>query len=196
MKRKYNDIDLMTFHDGEEFQDGGIHAELLNDEGSAEKLQAMQEIGDFLRTYGELSADDVESKFSNMWESIDAQISAPTHLREVEAFQDSTENVDKGLWHSIKEFFSIHRGHFATGAMVGAAAVILTLSFSGSENKEASPINGQAQRPIAVPIMPASIRHVDVPSGTPNIIKLPGETGEDSTTLIWVEHDPEQVDEI
>ncbi len=117
------------------------------------KIDGLAELGDAVRTYLELAADDVQPRLDAMWSAIEVSIDADSVKESSSLGQahgasaqmaaraqgaagpaDAGARPDlnradahPGLWQTLKSWFAEHRGHFVSGGLAAAAAAALVL---------------------------------------------------------------------
>jgi hypothetical protein len=177
------DIDLMALADGE--ADERELEDLLRDPMSRQKVEAVGEIGELVRSHLELSADAVpQKKLDALWREIDKGIDRE---RETAAKPERAETATAsgGGWlRRVGRWFDQHRGHVISGAVSAGAVAALALILRGPGTD--GQISGKPTGPVEnMPVvMPAEIESLDTPGGTGTVFNLEDEDG--STTVIWV----------
>jgi hypothetical protein len=170
------------------------------------KLEALQQVGEAVRTHLELAADDVEARLDHMWSSIERSIRANGETPAAEAQQAAAERTaparaaDPGFWAKLSGWFDGYRGHLLTAAAAAGATALIVLAARPS-GPAVSPteyvhVPGPAQTsPVAMPndppltAEPPVVERLDVAQGAGTILTIPGDDGENPTTVIWVTPD-------
>ena len=218
-EKTFDDIDLMQFVDGElDVSDAdALEAHLASlDEATGDqaalKVQALDQMGDTLRSFLELEADAAEPRLDAMWEAIDSEIQKSDAVVEKRPRVKAKREPREGLWAQIVRFFEGYRGHILTGAVAAGAAAAIILALR-------PPQEVIVERPVAVHPMPdrgqpgqisvgatepakpsmtlvaddptpPEIETLDVEDGSGAVFVLPSEgEGDVSATVIFVDFD-------
>ena len=193
--RNDSDIDLMLAYDGEL---EGAAADVAGGDADAElKLQALDEIGDVVRSYVELSADSADERLAGLWDRVSERISANGQSAPA---RSAPIRESAGLIQRLVEWFEDYRGHFVTGAVSAAAVALIMLSFGPSATETrtvtipAPPLRtAPVKAPVAQEATPPEVESLEVYQGSGTILTLPGDDGEGSTSVIWLA--PEDAEE-
>jgi len=188
MAQRRDDMELMQQFDGE--LPGELSA-LTDDE--ARKLQAIEQIGEAVRSHLELAADDAEPALDTMWARIEGALGAPAGARDVVAAAQPAAAQPEGLFTRMGRWLDRHRGHVFTGAACAAAAAVLVVVLR-------PPRTVTTTRIVEVPVArtqpaqsfassPAVVEDLDVVDGAGMVLTVPGDEGENPTTVIWVTRD-------
>lgn len=186
-----DDIELMQQHDGE--LAGGGPTSLSGDERL--KLEALAQMGELVRTHLELEADEAEERLGAMWETIerrieaDAPVSAP-----VSAPADRRELEPDGLFTRLGKWLDRYRSQVLTGAACAAATAVLVISLWPPQVVTQTQVVRVPTPPTApngptFASQPAVVEDLDVSEGSGMVLTIPGEEGENPTTVIWVTRD-------
>lgn len=204
-----DDMDLMRYFDGELSADEAaeVRAQLESSERDRTVLDSLGQISETTRTHLELSADEAEPRLGAMWQGIERRIHANGKADEAAAVAvPRTRSHDAqagGVFAALRRWFAEQRGYFVTGTLAaGAAAAIMFFALPrGSSDGAATPatrdpivatpINsaGPCATAPSVPARsePAAVEELNVTDGTGYILTIPGEDGENDTTVIWIE---------
>lgn len=196
-----DDMDLMQWADGE--LDGADRDEVARQvDGSADdraKVEAIGQIGEVVRTRLELAADDADPRLAGMWATIERRIQAngageaqaapvvPTVPAAAPASQDG--GLLASLWHWLDR----HRAPVLSGALAAGAVAVLFLVMRPTKVVETPGPERIVRVPPAagdsMPVVsePAQVEELTVNNGTGYILTIPGDTGENDTTVIWIE---------
>lgn len=205
-----NDLDLMQYFDGEMSAEEAaeVRAQVESSERDRTVLEALGQISETTRGHLELSADEAEPRFEAMWQSIERRVTANGRADEaaVPATRSHRAQTEAGgLFAALKRWLTEQRGHLVTGTLAaGAAAAIMffALPRGGAEQGAeqagprnpivAIPVNNGAAPCVTAPSVPAvsqpaAVEELNVTDGTGYILTIPGEDGENDTTVIWIE---------
>jgi hypothetical protein len=202
---RHDDIDLMQLHDGEldDAADAAVRAQADGSADDRAKLQAIDQIGEVVRTHVEMAADDAEPRLAAMWAGIERRIQsngegvqavAPAPAAPP-ARERRTLRMGFGGW------LDRHRGSLISGALAAGAVAVLFLVLrpervverQGPERIVRVPAPVEAA-PAAVPVgAPAEVEELTVVGGTGSILTIPGDAGENDTTVIWIEPDEDDM---
>ncbi|WP_428262825.1 hypothetical protein [Haliangium sp.] len=200
-RASFDDIDLMLYVDGEadartaEAVAAGLGADPSGGDGdpgaaARRKVEALDEMGELVRSYLELEADQAEPALDGLWAGIERRIQA----NGVPDSAPAPAPAEPGLWTRVRQWLEASRGYFATGALAAAAATILVVALRPPEVKI-------VERPVAatpgpteprmVPVStPPEVEEIEVSGGSASVFTLEGE-GEDevSAGVIWLDLD-------
>jgi hypothetical protein len=187
-------MELMQRHDGEltapePADDAGLDAD------AAAKLRALAEISAAVRTHLELAADDADARLEALWGTIErriageAQAAAPTRAPVPEPAR-----TDRGLIGALADWLERYRGHIMTGAVAAAAAGVLIVALRPPQTvirERLVTAPGAPERAAATTLVssPPVVESLDVSEGSGTILTVPGDEGENPTTVIWVTRD-------
>lgn len=203
-----DDIELMQHFDGE-LADPRDDVELSAEDRA--KLEALGQVRESVRGALELAADDVDDRLDAMWGAIERSISA-NGAAPRDARIDSGSPVaapraadpDGGLFTRFGRWLDEYRGHVLTGAIAAGAAAVLVIALRSPDTvtrteyvqvpAKPDPGQGPAKGPNPAETSfaksePAVVESLDVVDGSGTILTIPGEEGENPTTVIWVTSD-------
>lgn len=200
------DMDLMLHHDGE-LDDAGADAadeRLSSDAGARAKVQAMEQIGEVVRTHLELAADDAEPALDALWGRIERGISAngASTARDavvVPPVRRGDNGEQRGVMAAIGAWFDQHRGHFITGAATaGAVAAVMLLLRQDPQVTERVVVR-EAPQPAqlsqaTMESTPPEVEHLEINDGSGTVLSLPGADDESGATVIWLTPDETNVE--
>lgn len=172
---------------------------------------AIREVGECVRTYAELAADDAQPALDRLWARIEGQLGssearavvAPQPVRRADAAP-----APGGPFAALGRWFERHWSQVTTGAVAAAAAAIFTIvvtrpgagpvSMVPPERlaPAAVPRNGAAPRgaPGTVPVrgesQPPEVENLEVHGAGGTVLTIPGEAGDSASIVIWLS-DPE-----
>src|SRR5690606_7438729 len=180
-----------------------VAAHLEVDADSRAKVESLRQVGDSVRTYLELEADQAENDipaFAGMWDRIERRIhangaaepaAAPAPVR-APAGGGSDEG---GLWAAVRRWFEGHRGYILTGAVSAGAVAALMLALGPRERViERQVVGGGVTRgtPAALQSQPPQVEDLDVYQGSGTILTIEAEGEDDSAAaVIWISDDEE-----
>jgi hypothetical protein len=111
--------------------------------------------------------------------------------------------AEAGLWARMRAWFAANRGYVMTSAVTAGAVAVLILVFRPPTErviekqgpKEIVSVQAPSQDPV-VPVanQPAAVEELSVTDGTGYILTIPGEGGENDTTVIWIEPEDSNVE--
>jgi anti-sigma factor RsiW len=193
-QQSFDDIDLMSYADGEGEQGGDVAAFVAASPEAARKLAAIGEIGEGVRTSLELAADEAEPALDALWARIAAGIAEP----EAAAAPRAHEPAQPGLWAALAQWWHGYRGHVLTGAVAAcAAAALVVMTWSPAPEVQTQIVYREApQRAVVQPVVqpveeqssPPEIEELEVNGGTGSVFVLPAEGADDvSTTVIFID---------
>jgi hypothetical protein len=203
---RLDDMDLMQLHD-DELADGERTAVQSQADGSADdraKLAAMEQIGEVVRTHVEMAADDAEPKFAAMWAGIERRIQSNGERAAAPA-QPAVQRVPEpsaasgGLLAAFGRWLDRHRTPMISSAVAAGAVAVLFLVLRPQKVIEREGPERIVRVPAAVDAVPASrgapaqVEELTVVGGTGSILTIPGEAGENDTTVIWIEPDEDDM---
>jgi len=184
-----DDIELMQQFDGE-LPDAELSA-LTDDERV--KLEALAEMSELVRGHLELATDDAEGRFDGMWDAIERRISANGAAAEPRAIPRPPPAADEdGLFTRIGRWLDRYRGHVLTGAVCAGAAAALVIALRPPRTvtrTEIVKVPAQVEPAQTFASQPAVVEDLDVSDGSGTVLTIPGEEGENPTTVIWVTRD-------
>lgn len=196
------DMDLMLHHDGELDDDSAraVTEHLVADPDSRTKLEALDQVGEAVRTDAELAADDAEPALDKLWARIERGITAdgaaeaPAPARRAPARAE-----ERGFVGAIAAWFDQHRGHFITGAVTAGAVAAVMLVMRPEPQvtervvvREGSP---PAQlSPASLESTPPEVEYLEVNDGSGTVLSLPGAEDESGATVIWMTPDETNVE--
>ncbi|RMH44882.1 MAG: hypothetical protein D6689_01345 [Deltaproteobacteria bacterium] len=207
MAGRRDDIDLMVHYDGELGEDVGPLS--ADDE---RKLDALAQMTELVRGHLELAADEVEERLDAMWPAIERRIGANGRAADgaiaPAARAPAADGAPAGAWAALGRWLDRYRSQVLTGAVCAAAAAALVIALRPPETitrteivrveppagaaggPAAAQASGQAgAAPTFVVSEPAVVDSVEVDDGAGTILTIPGEAGENPTTVIWVTRD-------
>jgi len=185
------DIDLMLVHDGE------LDDRLDDDEDTSLKLRALDEIGEVVRSYVELSTDAAEDRLAGLWERVAPRLEAQSET--VRPAVAKAPEPRMGLFERLVSWLGEHRGHFVTGAVSAAAVALILLTFgprAGQTRVVTVPPGPVQTAPVTAPSQehtPPEVESLEVYQGSGTILTVPDDDGEGSTSVIWLA--PEDAEE-
>ncbi|HUH05501.1 MAG TPA: hypothetical protein VML75_26075, partial [Kofleriaceae bacterium] len=171
-------------------------------------LEALGQISETTRSHLELSADEAEPRFDAMWATIERRVTANGKADELAAPATRSHRAQAepgGVLAALGRWFTEQRGHLLTGTLAaGAAAAIMffALPRDGGDHRSeqagarnpivTTPVNNGATPCVPTPRVPAvsqpaAVEELSVTGGTGYILTIPGEDGENDTTVIWIE---------
>jgi len=193
-EREDMDLDLMLVHDGELGAD-----QLEADEDARLKLRALDEIGEVVRGYVELSTDATEDRLAGLWERVSQRLEANGHDAAVRPRESSQPEPRDGLVQRFLAWLQEHRGHFVTGAVSATAVALILLAVGprGGQTRVVTVPPGPVQTdPVTSAVQertPPEVESLEVYQGSGTILTVPGDDGEGSTSVIWLA--PEDAEE-
>lgn len=204
-------MDLMLHFDGEDrLDDASV---------DADKLAGLADVREGVRTYVELTADELEPKFASMWQRIERRIESNGHAPGVDdamtaqaARAVSAEAQSAGWFSRFKSWLGDHRGYVLTSAVTAAAVALIMLAVRPTEVKPGEPkivkvpgptkiVKVPVQKIVRVPVHqgtlpaagPAEVDSLDVSEGTSGaVLRIPGDEGE-TTTVIWLSPEEDEL---
>lgn len=199
-----DDIDLMAYVDGEADQRaaGAIAAQLAGDMDARTKTEALGQMTDLVRSYLELTADDVEPRLDDMWTTIERRIQAngvpraaePAAAEVARAMPGRAMPARKGPWARLGEWLDARRGYLATGLVAAAAAAVLVMALRPPQIIERVVVAPTPSTDLVKPAVnvstPPEVEVIEVSDGAASVFTLPGEGGDDVTAgVIWLNLD-------
>ncbi len=199
-----DDIDLMQYLDGELEGDGASEVEAALGQSADGQVVArsLEQVGEVVRTHLELAADDADPRLERIWDRVERRIHANGVAGEAAAApapKAATGGIFAGIW----RWFEDHRGHVMTGAVTAAAVAVLVLVLRppteriverpGAERIVKVPV--EPKSPI-VPVKsePAEVQELSVSEGDGYILTIPGDDGDNDTTVIWIDPDESKLE--
>ena len=198
-----DDIDLMLYRDGElsPAEAAEVELQLKGSQEDRAKLMGLEQVGETVRTHLELAADQVEPGLDRLWARVEqglaerGQTAATTSADRASSSVDRERGAEGGVFAAIHRWLDRYRGHIMTGAVTAGAVAALILVLRPAEERV---ITRTVQAPARVEVMPAStpaeIEYLDVVDGTGTVLTLPGEGGDDSTTVLWIDPNDDSVE--
>lgn len=187
MSSPRDDLELMQMFDGETAGD-----EAALDADQRAKLAALEQVGDAVRTHLELAADAAEPKLDAMWATIERRIHA-NGKAPAEPAKAPAKPAQPG-WFS--RWLENWRSNLMTGALAAAAAAVLVIALRPPRTEVRTvevtpPVDPVKDPPTAlVKSEPPVVEDLEVVGGSGTILTIPGEEGENPTTVIWVNTEP------
>lgn len=182
-----DDLELMQMFDGETAGD-----EAALDADQRAKLAALEQVGDAVRTHLELAADAAEPKLDAMWATIERRIHANGKAPAEPA--KAPAKASQPGWFS--RWLENWRSNLMTGALAAAAAAVLVIALRPPRTEVRTvevtpPVEPVKDPPTAlVKSEPPVVEDLEVVGGSGTILTIPGEEGENPTTVIWVNTEP------
>ncbi len=201
-----DDIDLMQYLDGElEGADAAeVEAALGGSADGQTVARSLEQVGEVVRTHLELAADDADPRLERMWERVERRIHANGAAGEAEAAPvPARAQASGGFIAGLVRWFEDRRGYVLTGAVTAAAVAVLVLVLRppteriverpGKDRIVKVPV--QQKNPI-VPVKsePAEVEELSVSEGTGYILTIPGDDGDNDTTVIWIDPDESKLE--
>ncbi len=200
-----DDIDLMLHHDGQlgPAESAEVELQLKGSQADRAKLTALGQVGEVVRTHLELAADDAEPGLDQLWARIEHGLAeaedeaAPERERVAPAASERERDAGerRGWWAALWSWLDGHRGHIMTGAVTAGAVAALILVFRPAEERV---VTRTVQAPTRVELSPVStpaeVEYLDVEGGTGTVLTLPGEGDDDSTTVLWIDPNDDNVE--
>jgi|GEM_PF-827835 len=196
-----DDLDLMLRHDGELSADErrALDAAIAGDEQALAKLEALDQVSGMVRGRLELAADDAAPRLDALWSQIESAVVAEPAAAPATA--PRTESGG-GLWDGVREWMDRWRSNVLTGAVAAAAAALIIMAVQrpdpGAGPVAQVPATG-AQVPVNNPpevavqetlvAQPPVVESLEVVGGSGTVLSIPGDEGENPTTVIWVTAD-------
>jgi len=189
-----DDIELMQQFDGELPQ---VELTSLSEEERA-KLEALAQMSEAVRTHLELAADDVDDQLDAVWDRIERSITAngaateATGQRATAPARAARVESESGFFTRIGQWLDRYRSQVLTGAVCAGAAAALVIALRPPETVTKQvfvdrPVPGDVRQSFAS--QPAVVEDLDVADGSGMVLTIPGEEGENPTTVIWVSRD-------
>jgi hypothetical protein len=178
-----DDIELMQHFDGE--LPGG-------DAPTAEqrvKLEALAQVREAVRAHAEVATDEVEDRLAALWGGIERRIQANGRAAAATPSRGRARGEDVGVFTAIGRWLDRYRGHVLTGAVCAGAAAALVIVLRSPDVVTRERIVQVPAQPTYVSSEPAVVESLDVAGGSGTILTIPGEEGENPTTVIWVTRD-------
>ena len=204
---RVEDLDVMLHLDGELSADetSAVEAALLADADVRAKSTSLGQVSDILRGQFELATDDVEIDSAAMWKTIAGQLGSSEVTPHVDNFAAPEPATSAGFWQGVVAWFEEYRSYMVTGVVSAAATSIILLAITRDSGKPAvgsgnSDVASQQKAAPTKPVMlhltsqPVEVESLEVYEGSGPIITLPGDDGQESTSVIWLS--PEDVEEI
>lgn len=203
---RHDDMDLMQFHDGEleAGEEVGVSRQLDSSAADRDKLIAIGQVGDAVQTYLEIAADAAEPSFDAMWGNIERRVHANgeserlTEEREEAAprrVAAPIADAEVGILAALRRWFDSNRGHFVTGAVTaGAVAALILLLRSPNERVITKTVHVPPVVELKTASTPATVEYLDVADGSGTVLTIPGESDDDSTTVIWIDPNEDTVE--
>lgn len=201
-----DDIDLMQYLDGE--LEGAESAEVEAALGGSADGQAvarsLDQVSEVVRTHLELAADDADPRLERMWERVERRIHANGAAGEDEApAVPASAKASGGIFAAIRDWFEERRGYVLTGAVTAAAVAVLVLVLRPPTERIVE--RPGAERIVKVPVVqknpivpvksePAAVEELSVNEGTGYILTIPGDDGDNDTTVIWIDPDESKLE--
>jgi hypothetical protein len=197
--RPIRDLDLMRLADGEldAEERAELEAALAADPERAQKVAAVEQLGEAVRGHLEMSADEAESRLDRMWDEVEKRIALDRPEVAAVPAVPVTEPA-RGLWGRFTGWLDTHRAHVLTGALSAGAVAALALIFRPTPEvvkvRETiavpTPMPTQPDVQDVVPVVhqPAQVESMEVAGGTGTVFTIEDEDGEE-TTVIWVTPD-------
>lgn len=192
----------MLYLDGEELDADTrreIEAELEASSDDRAKIESLEQVGETLRTYLELQADESDAALAGMWGNIERQISSngvhehvPAAAAPVRRKAQDARDSDAGVWAAIGRWFDNYRGYFMTSAVTAGAVAAVILIFRQPEEKV---VQRTVYQPAPAEVVPAAlpsapeVEELEVFGGSGAVLTIPGEDGEADTAVIWITPD-------
>ena len=201
MSKRIPDIDLMQYLDGELAGDEAreVGAALSSDAGAQRALRSYEQLGECVRTYAELEADDADAALARVWERIEGRLERPEGAADAAAAPTPVpgpKTSEVSAWVRLGEWLDSVRGYFVTGAVAAGAAAALVLLVAGGDDTPgiaASP--GVA--PSALPTQPAAalssqppeVESLEIYGASGSVLTIPSDEGGGGTAVIWLDRD-------
>lgn len=199
------DLELMLYADGELPPDEAraVAAWIAEHPEARAKVEGVHQVGDLLRTWGELEADAAEPRMEAAWQRIARGIHANGRTTADEAAevprtrrQRTVTREEPGLWASVRRWFGEHRGHLVTGAVTAGAVAALMFAIGPRERitervRDPGVVGGGT--PAALESQPPEVEDLEVYEGSGTVLTIEPEGKDDSgAAVIWISNDDEE----
>lgn len=200
------DLELMLYADGELPPDEArqVAAWIAAHPDDRNKVEAVRQVGEAVRTWVELETDAAEPRMDAAWAAIARKLHSNGHAVPEEASEPLPTRRHKtharpqpGLWGTIRGWFGEHRGHMVTG-VVTAGAVAALMFFIGPRDRvtERTTVRGAGVgvgTPAALESQPPEVEDMEVFEGSGTILTIEPEGDDDSgAAVIWISNDEEE----
>ena len=197
-----DDIDLMLHHDRQlgSAEAAEVELQLKGSPADRAKLTALGQVGEVVRTHLELAADDAETGLDGLWARVERGLAEAEENPEVEsaaaaAARERDAGPRRGWWAALWSWLDDHRGHFMTGAVTAGAVAALILVFRPAQERVVTrTVQAPARVELSPVSTPAEVEYLDVEGGTGTVLTLPGEGDDDSTTVLWIDPNDDNVE--
>jgi hypothetical protein len=216
-----NDIDLMMLADGELTDEEARELARLADEDESvrAKLDGLEQVGEMVRSYHELAADDAADagRFDALWQRIEEQLQpgaaaeqarATQSLRKKPGSAQEVASEPSGLLAALRAWFRDFKGHVATGAVTATAVAVLFLVLRPYERErvvtvepgigvtpgEHSGVAIPHVEPVRLESEPPDIENLEIYDGSGMILTIPGDEDDGGATVIWLSNEEDAVE--
>ena len=209
--KRPTDMELMMYADGELAGDEAraVAAWLAKDEPSRVKVESLRQVGEAVRTYVEIEADQAEVEvpaFAQLWSRIERRVHANGHAEPaaVEVAPAAPRPAARrrepertGMWASIRRWFEEHRGHVLSGAVSAGAVAALMLAVGPRERvveRQTEVVKGggvvTGGTPAALRSEPPEVEELEVYEGSGTVLTIEPDGDDDSAAaVIWISND-------
>lgn len=200
------DLELMLYADGELPPDEArqVAAWIAAHPDDRNKVEAVRQVGEAVRTWVELETDAAEPRMDAAWAAIARKLHSNGHAVPEEVSEPQPTRRHKtnarpqpGVWATIRGWFGEHRGHMVTG-VVTAGAVAALMFFIGPRDRitERTTVRGAGVgvgTPAALESQPPEVEDMEVFEGSGTILTIEPEGDDDSgAAVIWISNDEEE----
>ena len=204
--KRPSDLELMMYADGELGADEAraVAAWLAKDEDARVKVESLRQVGEAVRTFVEIEADEAEVEvpaFAQLWDRIERRVHANGHTEKAaeparpRAPRRRAVEKSGGMWASIRSWFENHRGHVLSGAVSAGAVAAVMLAVGARERVvertvyKPSPVVGGAA-PAALRSEPPEVEELEVYEGSGTVLTIEPDDDDDSAAaVIWISND-------
>jgi anti-sigma factor RsiW len=199
------DLELMLYADGELPPEEArqVAAWIAAHPDDRNKVEAVRQVGEAVRTWVELETDAAEPRMDAAWSAIARKLHSNGRAAVDEASeppptrrQKTLPRPEPGLWATIRGWFGEHRGHMVTG-VVTAGAVAALMFFVGPRERitERTTVRGGGVvgTPAALESQPPEVEDMEVYEGSGTILTIEPEGDDDSgAAVIWISNEEEE----
>jgi anti-sigma factor RsiW len=206
-----SDLELMLYADDELPPDEArsVAAWIASHPDARAKVEAIRQMGEVVRTYVELEADQAEPRLEDAWSAIARKI----HTNGRVVAEEGDDEVpatrrqktlprpepQEGLWASIRGWFGEHRGHVITGVVTAGAVAVLMFFMGPREQVTERTVRSTtvgAGTPAALESQPPEVEDLEVYEGSGTILTIEPEGDDDSgAAVIWISNDEDEITE-
>jgi anti-sigma factor RsiW len=203
------DLELMLYADDElpPEEARSVAAWIASHPDARAKVEAIRQMGEVVRTYVELEADQAEPRLEDTWSAIARSIRAngrPAEEMDVPATRRQKtlprpETASEGAWARIRGWFGEHRGHVITGVVTAGAVAVLMFFMGPRERVEQTTVRSTTVGggvPAALESQPPEVEDLEVYEGSGTILTIEPEGDDDSgAAVIWISNDEDEITE-